>query len=160
LGNCPVQMDMGAVRCLRTRGSDTLSSGLFCRWHWLAVTGVQVLECGDGGMELLPWHGRCCPELVDEVCPFFPVGLLSPLDLCVGLEPAGPCQEEWNVKPGVCCWRVLVLWRWPLTCPWAIGDKRHLYGRGVSVRRLVEPCGLAGMKMGWIPSAANPATFL
>ena len=108
---------MGAVRCLRTCCSDTLRTGLFCRWHWLGVIGVQVLDCGDGGMELLPGHGRCCAELVHEVCPFFPVGLLSPLYLCVGVEPAGPCQEKWNVKPRVCCWRVLVLRKWPLSCP-------------------------------------------
>ena len=148
------------MRCLRPRCSDTLSSGLFCGWHWLAVTGVQVLDCGDGGMELLPWHGRCCPELVDEVCPFFSVGLLSPLHLCGGVEPAGPCQKEWNVKPRVGCWRVLVLWWWTLSCPWAIGGGQHLCSRGVTARRLVEQCGLAVVKMWWIPTAANPTTFL
>ena len=135
---------MEAVRCLRTRCSDTLSSGLFRRWHSLAVIGVQVLDCSDGGMELLPGHGRCCAELVDEVCPFFSVGLLSPLHLCVGVKPAGPCQEKWNVKPR----------------PWAIGDGRHLCGRGLSTARLVEQCGLAVVKMGWIPNAANPTKFL
>ena len=128
------------MRCLRTRCSDTLSSGLLCRWHWLAVIGVQVLDCSDGGMELLPGHGWCCAELVDEVCPFFPVGLLSPLHLCVGVEPAGPCQEKWNVKPRVCGRRVLVLW--------SIGDGRHLCGRRFSAGRLVEQCGLAIVKMG------------
>ena len=85
---------------------------------------------------------------------------MSPLHLCVGVEPAGPCEEKWNVKPRVCCWRVLVLRRWPLSCPWAIGDGLHLCGRGLSACRLVEQCGLAVVKMGWIPNAANPTTFL
>ena len=54
---------------------------------WPLITDVQVLDCGDGGKELLPWPGRCCPELIDEMCPFFSVGLLSPLHLCVRVGP-------------------------------------------------------------------------